>query len=203
MSYVAAGALFTALAFCVTFLTLKSQQKSLLEQREDILTKTTLEVFTSTFKEILNEERFLKSKEYIFSPDFFKHLANLKKIKKDLPVTIEHFKNVVKSQSGKNSKQTQNSRVYEKITYFCSKMEYLGVIVKNEYVDETIIDYFGKTIVESYKRLGGLIENHREATGDCSYYIYYTRLYDTAKKREKDFIAECKTYLTETRQSSS
>ena len=75
---------------------------------------------------------------------------------------------------------------YEKIRFFCMRMEFLGVVVSRENAAEAlIIDYYGQTIIDTYGRLESLIETTRKNKDSASLYMYYTELYNKVmQKRE-------------------
>jgi hypothetical protein len=87
-------------------------------------------------------------------------------------------------------------------------MEYLGILVKNEYISEVLFDYFGETIINSYNKLEPILSidkkrrieetkdtNKKEQKLSDTYFIHYRRLYDMAVKRKQKFEKECKNYF--------
>ena len=75
--YVAASALFTGLAFAITFCSLYTQQKELKEQKEQLQKENlylsqqiSLGVFTNAFRHILDNEKFREAKKYLYSNSF-------------------------------------------------------------------------------------------------------------------------------------
>jgi len=197
MAYVAATALFTALAFGVTWLTLRSQRK-------DLVRKTTLDVFTNVFNDIQTELDFLKSKDYVFSNHFKNGLNFLEEQKGKGNVLIDDFKKLKMDDQSEEQKEiqctpkkkrTNRKKFDELILYFCNKMEYIGIIVKNKYIDETILDYFGKTIIQSHEKLKPLLEAERTLKNDNTIFFHFSFLNDLAKEREPIFKAECQKYL--------
>lgn len=69
-SYVAAGALFTGLAFTITFLNLKHQKEELQNQNERLSQQISIDVFSDAFGHVLEVDRFRESKKYILSNQF-------------------------------------------------------------------------------------------------------------------------------------
>jgi hypothetical protein len=178
VAYVAAGALFTALAFCVTFITLR-------QQRKDILSKTTLDVFLNVLEKIKNDPTFIDSKRYISSNKFMSDLAILEAKTEDKKVEIEDLLQLPNIMGDNVSRSP-----YLYVRYFCDKMDYIGLILKQKYIDTTILDYFRETIIESHKILEPLLTVTRQRK-DNTLFIHYTYLYNAALNREKDFISEC------------
>lgn len=77
--YVAASALFTGLAFAITFCSLYTQQKELKEQKEQLQKENlylsqqiSLGVFTNAFRHVLDNEKFREAKKYLYSNSFDK-----------------------------------------------------------------------------------------------------------------------------------
>lgn len=188
-AYVMVGALFTGLAFAVTYASLLIQNKALEEQ-------LAMDNLSSTISLILNSERFRESRKYVMSKTFYNHVEILKKMKAGDPIFIEDWKKLGSGEKGENdTEQYVNSyKAYEQLIYFCSRMEYMGIVLKNKDIDYTILDYFGNTIIESYIRLKPYIENSRIRSGE-SYYFHYTYLNYLATQREPKLKQECKDLL--------
>lgn len=77
--YVAASALFTGLAFAITFCSLYTQQKELKEQKEQLQKgnlylsqQISLGVFTNAFRHVLDNEKFREAKKYLYSNSFYR-----------------------------------------------------------------------------------------------------------------------------------
>lgn len=183
--YVMAGALFTGLAFAATYASLLIQNKALKEQ-------LAMDNLSSVINLILASDRFRESRKYVLSKTFCHHVDILKKMKDDDPIYIEDWKKLEMEEMDKESSNSYED--YEKIIYFCGRMEYLGVVLKNKGIDYTVLDYFGNTILESYKRLGTYIENSRARFGE-TYYYHYTYLNYLATKRESTLKQSCKRLL--------
>ena len=179
-AYVMAGALFTGLAFAVTYASLLTQNEALQEQ-------LTMETLSNTIGLILNSDRFRESRKYVMSLTFCNHVKMLEKLKKEDPIFIEDWKKLDTNGEENTANCYEN---YEKLIFFCSRMEYLGIILKNKGIDNTILDYFGNTIIVSYNRLKPFIENSRKIWGETTYF-HYTYLYYLAKQREPKLIQEC------------
>ena len=66
---------------------------------------------------------------------------------------------------------------YEKIIFFCGRMDYLGFMCENNVAVSLILDYYAGTIKESYCILKSLIEENGNG-----FYVHYTRLFNLAEK---------------------
>lgn len=188
-AYVMVGALFTGLAFAVTYGSLLLQNNGLKEQ-------LAMDNLSSTINLILDSERFRECRKYVLSKTFCNHVELLKKMKAEDPIFIEDWKKLDNGEKTDNATDTyvNSYKTYEKLIFFCGRMEYMGIVLKNKGVDFTILDFFGNTIIESYTRLEPYITNSRIRFGE-TYYFHYTYLYHLAKQRESMFKHECKELL--------
>lgn len=188
-AYVMVGALFTGLAFAVTYASLLTQNEALQEQ-------LTMDTLSNTIDLILDSDRFRESRKYVMSMTFCNHVKLLEKMKKDDPIFIEDWKKLDSGEKEGNvtNEYVDSYKAYEKLIFFCGRMEYIGITLKNKGVDYTVLDYFGTTIIESYKRLEPYIKNSRIRFGE-TYYFHYTYLYNLAKQREPKLKQECKDLL--------
>ncbi len=188
---VAASALFTAFAFGATFYAIRQQQKETHKQKENTLRATTLSVFTKTFNELQNEPAFIKAQEYV--------LYNLKP---DIE-TIKSNKQTDDGQIGTKEIKEFSKDNYGLVMYFLTKMEYIGIIVKKEYIDEIILDYFGKIIIDSYYNLENILRTDRHRMKEHengrdeakTYFIHYFYLFKEAEKRKPNFMSESQYYI--------
>lgn len=190
-AYVMAGALFTGWAFAVTFASLLMHNKALQEQ-------LAMDTLANTINLILDSERFRESRKYVMSKTFYNHIEALRKMKDDNQedIYIEDWKKIGNDE-GKKKETDQapnNYEHYEKLIYFCNRMEYLGITLKNKEIDNSILDFFGSTIITSYKRLEPYIENSRKQNGE-TYYFHYTYLNYLAKQREPKLKQDCREML--------
>lgn len=188
IAYVAAGALFTALAFGITFFTI-------MLQRNDTLRKTTLDVFTHTFYKIQDDVAFIQALSYIRN-EFNKDLKQLKDKEtykgKDGKIGIEELQHLSKKKPKGDVGKSFNP--YMTVRFFCDKMDYIGILLKKEYIDEVLLDYFGNTIIETHNILEEQLIVSRERLGN-DYFPHFTWLYDRAKKRIPKFKKECNEYM--------
>jgi hypothetical protein len=157
--FVAAGALFTGLAFSGTIYAI------LLQDKNRIWT-TTLNVYLDVIQKIRGDRLFNESLEYImnkFDTDY-----------KTLGDTITSMHKLLEY-------KTEYPQEFKNITTFCSMMEYVGVIVANDYMDTKVLfDYWKEIIVDSYKKIYQLFETDMKNKKDP--YPHYTILYQQAKK---------------------
>ena len=179
MSYAAASALFTALAFGATYFALRQQQK-------DSLRNSALEVFTNIFYQIQNDAEFIKSKTYIL----YYLKDDIKKLKDEKFSEIGLGELFRLEESYKDGKDKQEFSPYRNIQFFCNKMEYLGALCKKGYIDEIIFDYFGKTIIQTYDILSSILDTSRKRN-DEALAIHFRYLYEKAIERKDNFMNEC------------
>lgn len=188
-AYVMVGALFTGLAFAATYGTLLLQNNGLKEQ-------LAMDNLSNTINLILDSDRFRECRKYVLSKTFCNHVELLKKMKTEDPIFIEDWKKLDNGEKAENTtgEYVNSYKSYEKLIFFCGRMEYMGIVLKNKGVDYTVLDYFGTTIIESYSRLEPYITNSRIRFGE-TYYFHYTYLYNQAKQREPKLKQECKDLL--------
>lgn len=183
VSFLSASALFTGLAFIATFLSLFYQSKSLKVQLN-------LEVFSKTMHSLMDSDRFRECKKYIYSNQLRVDINEVKIITGKDSINLEDFRKLCSIQEDNECSSDEQikkrlSISYEMITYFCGKMEYLGLIYQKWgiEVDNLILDYYGRTIIETYRILEPLIANSKN-----NMYYHYANLYNLAKSIEKDFL---------------
>lgn len=188
-AYVMVGALFTGLAFAVTYGSLLLQNNALKEQ-------LAMDNLSNTINLILDSDRFRECRKYVLSKTFCNQVELLKKMKTEDPIFIEDWKKLDNGEKAENTtgEYVNSYKSYEKLIFFCGRMEYMGIVLKNKGVDYTVLDYFGNTIIESYARLEPYITNSRIRFGE-TYYFHYTYLYNLAKQREPILKQECKDFL--------
>lgn len=131
-----------------------------------------------------------------------------KKIKRN--ICIEDFREIL-SISKKTSQENSSSNVivscksYERIRYFCDRMDYLGIVYhtyketvkneKNNAEDENlIVNYFGYNITSSYCLLKPFIESSQSQEGGNHYYNFSYLNKETKEKYSK-YIAKIKNEL--------
>lgn len=176
----AISTLFSGIALVVASLSIYFQSKNSQKQID-------VNIFTETIREIIDSDRFYESRVYLFSNEYYRDLNQLKRELGKEKFNLNDIRNLCYKNICVNPKTQEKLRKsYEKIIYFCSKMEYLGVICKKEVAANIIIDYYGITIVQSYERLKCIIDNEDDDLN--SMYSHYVYLYKSAKLREMIFI---------------
>jgi hypothetical protein len=189
MAYVAASALFTAVAFCVSLYIL-------FLQRKDVVSKTNQDFFINVLDKVKNDPLFNQSRNYIFSERFRNDYKTLQKTNGNNAITLDDFK---KLQNKKTiilypyediiPEETATLPPYEFIRYFCDKMDFIGITVKQQYIDTAIFDYYGGVIIRSHKILEPLLIESRKQ-GNRARFIHYTYLYNAALNRKKGFAKD-------------
>lgn len=199
VSFSAATALFTGIAFAVAFYSLykqkeslieqqenlKKQQKSLNEQQKALIKQINLRVFTDSMGLLMNNVKFNNCQAYIYSNNFLddiKKVRGLLKLNEHDPVSLNDFNNACKYISDeKERKKLYDSG--ENIKYFCNRMEFLGLVVsKEEAAKDLILSYYRYTIKETYEKLNSIIKETRKHKDYSYLYGYYTELYNTINK---------------------
>lgn len=203
VSFTAATALFTGIAFVVAYYNLHKQQENIREQQKrldkqqvTLIKQIDLNVFSDSMRLVMDSDKYNQCREYIYSNNFTDDIAAIRAIlylEATQPVCLDDFRRANQSLSrtentnekDKNMKK-RLSDSYEKIRFFCMRMEFLGVVVSRENAAEAlIIDYYGQTIIDTYGRLESLIETTRKNKDSASLYMYYTELYNKVmQKRE-------------------
>lgn len=208
VSYASATALFTGIAFVVTYHFLSKQQESIKEQQENLklqqesldeqqkvlVKQTNLGVFSESMKLLMDNRKFTNCQEYIYSNNFLEDIRKVRaivKVDEDSLVSLNDFRNACKiiSSSTKYDKTEKKnfSDSYENIKYFCKRMEFLGLIVsKEEAAKDLILSFYGPTIIDTYKRLQSLIEETRKNKDYDNLYGYYTELYNTVMLKRNE-----------------
>lgn len=215
ISFSAATALFTGTAFVVALFNLYKYQENLkkqqanylqqqknLEQQQKILEKhqetlikqVNLSVFSDSMKFVMDSDRYNQCREYIYSNNFTDDVSEVKKILGQEIISLDDYRRAnqslsrteINNESDKDMKKRLNDS-YEKIKFFCMRMEFLGVVVSRENAAEAlIIDYYGPTITDTYKRLKSLIEATRANKDSADLYMYYTDLYNKVEDKKKE-----------------
>ena len=179
VSFAAATALFTGSAFTVAFVSIYQQNKGINRQID-------LNVFSETIRLLMKSDRFLRSQTYIFSDEYKWDRNIIRKIlglQEDAQISLDDYKKVYKhKKTDDESLKKIKLRIrtaYEKIIYFCGRMEYLGFVCQKHAAQDYILEFYGLTITESYEVLKELIEKNKGTA-----YHHYTELYKQAKEKE-------------------
>lgn len=203
VSFSAATALFTGIAFVVAYYNLSEQQQSINEQQENfkkqqesfgkqqeiLIRQINLNVFSDSMRLVMDSDKYNQCREYIYSNNYLDDIAEVRKIlypEKNHTVSLDDYRRANQSLSRTEDSRVQDKEMkkrlndsYEKIKFFCMRMEFLGVIVSRENAAEAlIIEYYGQTIIDTYERLQSLIETTRGNKESAKLYMYYTQLYN-------------------------
>lgn len=184
VSFVAAGALFTAFAFAATFLSLLHQHKSLNRQ-------INLNVFSDTIRMIMDSERFLECRAHVLSDYYKNDIENIKRLTGKDNVNFESWRKIFNEDREKALEKTDIQTIenlrksYERTMYFCGRMDYLGVVYENIEDDPFILEYYGLTIIETYEIVQSIIDNSTINKDNIYKNLYknYTNLYHSAKEK--------------------
>ena len=194
VSFLSIGALFTGIAFAATFSSLEHQKDSLKKQIDLSNKQIDLDLFSETIRLVMDDDKFITSRKYIYSPDFYRDIEEVGRIVSKGKESLElgDFRRIIHSNDSQITidKETKERlrKAYEKITYFCSRMEYLGLIFNEKGAENLIMEYYGRTILESYRNLHDIIENSRNQDKMKRLYLYYSKLYASAENKEKEIL---------------
>lgn len=146
----------------------------------------------------LSEKQYWENLEKIRKTDDYKNILK--------ELTIENFREIKTPILINGQTSYYTIAPYERIKYFCDRMEYLGKIqftyfhennLENGLTDKyLIIDYFGYDIIRSYKKLKQFIENVQKGKGGNPYFNF-TYLYNCAIDRQKEYKANMQEILKE------
>lgn len=170
-AYVAAGALFTAIAFLGTVF-------MFLYQHETEMKKTSLGIYQSIYSGMMNDPKFNDAFRYILRcinrKD--KTILNRKTI-------AQLSKETVKLPQQKTAITRLNT-----ITYFCDKMEYLGILISKDYLDISLFYNNGYNIICAYK----VLEDWSFFEGGYKQkYIHFRYLVYLIDKEYKQYTKHC------------
>lgn len=199
VSFSAATALFTGIAFVVAFGTLikqhesiANQQRNLEVQQESLVQQTNLTVFSvfiDSMKIVTNSKSFKQCQDYILSDNFLNDkefiIEKLKK-PKDYEISLEEYSIVLDAPNNDDKRIEDLRESRDKIKTFCMRMEFMGIMVSrlNEKTAENLmIDLYGHTIKKTYKRLGPIITKNDDNKSSKNMYPNYTHLFNLAKDR--------------------
>lgn len=130
VSFLSASALFTGIAFAVTYLSLKDQKENLNKQIGLLEKQVKMDVFSDVSEE-LGAEEFKGYRKYINSSNFDKDIERIKKQTQKEQISLQDFKNVCYNDNKEDIDEEEIIHLrksYNMIIRFCNKMEYLGFI---------------------------------------------------------------------------
>lgn len=177
-------ALYTGFSVIVAF-------RNLIEEKNGLIRQTQISVFSEAMHLLAKDEQYQESLEYILSGACDKDIVTVKKIlskKKD--IGLDNFWEIlyenIRTEGVPVSEEDINGlkKSYDKIKYFCQRMEYLGVISEDKDAGSLIIKLYGDTIIDTYDKVRSLITN-TEKNKSKKIYKYYTNLYKLAKENKE------------------
>lgn len=175
---------------------IRSQQESLKSQQESLIRQFNLSVFSESIRLLMNSTMYNQGRDYIYSNKYGKDLDLVRKvlnIPSGEPVGLDDYKKILDKElrgkegipiTNKEEKSLRDS--YDKIRFFCMRMEYLGVLSQENAALNLIIDYYGYTIKTTYEKLESLIKKTREEPSTSELYQHYIQLYNLAKESEEN-----------------
>ena len=190
VSFLSASALFTGIAFAVTYSSLTHQKESINTQIDLLEEQIKMDVF-SDVSEDLRSEKFLKCRKYLNSKSYYDDIERIKQLTKKEDISLQDFKDICYEDGFggiDENEKTYMRNSYNMILRFCSRMEYLGFIYYNTSTN-IIVDYYGRTILNLYKRLKPLIETKKDDKTEYLYF-YFAYLFNYAKQREESYYKE-------------
>lgn len=189
-----ATALFTGIAVLWACHSFKKQQESLKKQQDGLIRQFNLNVFSESIRLLMNSTTYNQGRDYIYSNEYDKDLDLVRKVlskSSSAPVGLNDFKQILDKElmgkKGYHMNSDEESRLrdsYAKIRFFCMRMEYLGVLSKEEAALNLILEYYGYTIETTYEKLKKLIEETREDPSTAELYSHYTQLYNLYVKNK-------------------
>ena len=143
---------------------------------------------------ILDGLKNSESQDYILSNKYYKDIETVQYylgVDQNVKVGLVDFEEIVVkdhikdglniSEEEKKETKERLRKSYNKIEYFCERMEYLGILSEDKTVRWLIIKYYKPTIIKSYERLRNLIVKTREGRNMNDLYEHFSRLYNLAK----------------------
>lgn len=187
--------LFPALSALYTGFSVIVAYRHLIEEKDSFIRQTKISVFSEIMNSLANDYKYQESLEYIISGSYDKDIDTVQKVlnvDKKEEISLDDFWKILyknlrsEGTTLSTEKKTELSKAYEKIKYFCRKMDYIGVIADDEYASTLIIEHYGDTIKKTYEIVGNLIEKDLMSSKSEGQYKHYTSLYRIAKANEKN-----------------
>ena len=191
MGYILATvtALATSVTALVAFLSLKNERG-----------RKRLSVFSESVRVVLDGLKNSESQDYILSNKYYKDIETVQYylgVDQNVKVGLVDFEEIVVkdhikdglniSEEEKKETKERLRKSYNKIEYFCERMEYLGILSEDKTVRWLIIKYYKPTIIKSYERLRNLIVKTREDRNMNDLYEHFSRLYNLAKGENLEY----------------
>lgn len=176
----ALSALYTGFSVIVAF-------KHLVEEKGNLIRQTKISVFSEAMHLLANDNKYKEALEYVLSGSYGKDIKTVQKVlgtKKKIGLVNfwEILYQNLRTEGVTLTKEEKKelSKSYEKIKYFCLKMEYLGIISEDEVAGALIMELYGITIEDTYNIVGSLVENSR------GQYKHFTQLYNLVKESKQN-----------------
>lgn len=179
-AYVAAGALFTAIACWGTVGTIFYQYQTELK-------KTSLGIYQIIYSGMMADPKFNNAIKYL------NENKNQQKTKIQLMhERVEFLQNIEISSTptGTIVKKTfTEDNQYKILMYFCEKMEYLGILIKENNLDISLFYSNGETIANAFNVMEewAFFEEY-----DSRKYIHFRYLVHRIKKEKNRYYKHCK-----------
>ena len=196
VSYTAATALFTGIAFAVAYYSLYKQQENIKEQQKSLSKQieiSVLSVFMDTMKYVTNSQSFKQCQNYILSEDFFHDREIIRtQLQRSLgeDITLDDYSQVLDQKETKVPiKEEEIIRLKQnrdKIKNFCMRMEYIGIVVlnsKDKTSERMLLDLYGHIIKKNYEKRLATIIKRDQIEGSYSHYI---QLYNLVIEKENN-----------------
>lgn len=189
MGYIFAAltALATAVTAVVAYFALKSEKGS-----------RQYSMFSDSVRVVLDGIKNSESQDYILSDKYDQDIETIQHYlgagSKENIGLVDFEEIVIKDRikdgltiSEEEKKETKERlrKSYNKIEYFCERMEYLGILSEDKSVRPLILDYYEQTIIKSYEKLSHLIIKTRKDRNTENLFLHFTQLYNYAIESKK------------------
>ncbi len=168
---------------------------SLLYQRSSLIMQIRLNVFSDSMHLLMADEKFSESQEYIFSRAFDEDIIVVQQalqMSSQDDVGLDDIRRVLHRTrkdgeviSVDSNERKRLRKSYNKIRYFFSRMEYLGVLAEERGVETLILEYYGYTIISTYERLLPIMRKDNDERKNNELYSHYKKMYTLAQKKKR------------------
>lgn len=182
--------LFPSLTALYTGFSVVVSYRNLIEEKNNLIKQTKISVFSEAINLLANDTKYQESLKYVLSGACDRDNNKVRKIlnvNKNKSIGLDDYWAILYQKlsaegvivSEEEKKELNIS--YEKIKYFCQKMEYLGILSEDKEAGTLIIKLYKDTIINTYDTVKTLIEKDGDASRSKCLYIYYNKLYELAK----------------------
>lgn len=154
-----------------------------------------LNVFSDSMHLLMADEKFSESQEYIFSRAFDEDIIVVQQalqMSSQDDVGLDDIRRVLHRTrkdgeviSVDSNERKRLRKSYNKIRYFFSRMEYLGVLAEERGVETLILEYYGYTIISTYERLLPIMRKDNDERKNNELYSHYKKMYTLAQKKKR------------------